>query len=333
MSWQRWDRAWQEALYGPAGFYRHQAPADHFATSAQGLGTAGSLLAEALATLAARNGLTRIVEVAAGRGELLTALADTAPDLDLLAVEVSERPRGLPEQIGWLHSAGEASLPAELTGLRHTLLLAHEWFDVLPCPVVTRHSQQHPWHHIEVARDGAERLGEPVTGPELAWLQRHLPDEAGEPAAAPGQDSQPAILRAEVGLPRDQAYADLLARVDQGLVVVVDYGHTAEHRPPEGSLTGYRDGAQVAPVPDGSCDLTAHVAVDTLGADTLATQREMVHDLLGPATLPPHALSQTQPTAYLAELTRANALATLTNPTGLGGFWWAMSHREADDLG
>ena len=171
---------------------------------------------------------------------------------------------------------------------------------------------------IEVDGTGRQRSGAPVDAADLAWLRRHWPDAADT---------------ADVGTTRDAAWADLCARVDDGLVVAVDYGHLADDRPPGSTLVGYRRGRLTDPVPDGSTDLTAHVAVDTLGADTLATQREMVHDLLGPATLPPHALSQTQPTAYLAELTRANALATLTNPTGLGGFWWAMSHREADDLG
>ena len=46
----------------------------------------------------------------------------------------------------------------------------------------------------------------------------------------------------------------------------VDYGHARADRPAAGTLTGYREGRQVAPVPDGSCDLTAHVAMDSLGA-------------------------------------------------------------------
>lgn len=327
MRWQRWDEAWHDALYGPAGFYRHAAPAEHFATSAQGLGGAGAVLAEALLELARRHGLTRIVEVAAGRGELLSELATVAARQqdasgttppELVGVDVVARPPQLSTGVDWVISSGGALLPDQLTGLTGTLLLAHEWLDVVPCPVVARDPQDGRWHHVEVDTTGVERVGAPAQGADLAWLSAHVPSQ---------------VTRAEVGLPRESAHADLLSRVDRGLVLVVDYGHTAATRPPEGTLTGYRDGAQVPPVPDGSCDLTAHVAVDTLGAGSLRTQREALHDLLGQPTLPPHALSRTRPTAYLESLARANALATLTRPGGLGDFWWATTLRGAGDLG
>src|SRR5262245_49010983 len=41
--------AWEQALYGPSGFYTRQAPADHFRTSS----TASPLFAGAIAELAA----------------------------------------------------------------------------------------------------------------------------------------------------------------------------------------------------------------------------------------------------------------------------------------
>jgi len=318
VTWRRWDEAWHDALYGPAGFYRHAAPADHFATSAQGLGPAGDLFAEALARLAERHGTGRVVEVAAGRGELLSALARHAPNLELLGVEVVDPPAGLPARIDWLRSPGGSGLPDGLVGLTGTLLIAHEWLDVVPCPVVAREAPDLPWYHLEVDAAGRERPGAPVQGADLDWLTVHVPDHLG---------------RAEVGLPRDTAYDDLVSRVGEGLVLAIDYGHTRDSRPPEGTFSAYRDGTQVPPVPDGTCDLTAHVAVDTLQADDVRTQREVLHDLLGPATLPPHALSRTEPTAYLRQLARANALATLTSNSGLGGFWWAMSHRGSADLG
>lgn len=326
MTWQRWDEAWRHALYGPDGFYRRAAPAEHFATSAQGLGSSGELLAEALLELAGRHGLTRIVEVAAGRGELLTALTAAwtrrpatphSPVTSLLGLDVVERPDGLPPTVSWLRSPGGAALPDVLTGLTDTLVVAHEWLDVVPCPVAVRGADG-SWRHVLVAENGGERPGPPVEGPQLEWLSLHVPDH---------------VERAEIGLPRDTAYADLVSRVETGLVLIVDYGHTAGTRPPGGTLTGYRDGSQVRAVPDGSCDLTAHVAVDSLGADQLRTQREMLHELLGPAELPPHELSRTDPTAYLHLLTRANLQATLTSSTGLGGFWWAMSLRHGPGLG
>lgn len=334
MVWQRWDEAWCSALYGPGGFYRRSEPAAHFATAAQGLGTTGRLLAEALVELAGRHGLSRIVEVAAGRGELLTQLADTlaerehgsavprwsghAPAVtELVGVDIVDRPAGLPSAVRWVRSPGGAALPGTLADLTDTLVVAHEWLDVVPCPVAARGADG-TWRHVLVARSGAEAPGPPVEGAELGWLTRHLPDR---------------VARAEIGLPRDTAYADLVSRVRTGAVLVIDYGHTARSRPETGTLTGYRDGTQVPPVPDGSCDLTAHVAMDSLGCDRLRSQREALLDLLGPVPLPPHALSRTDPAAYLRLLTRSNAAATLTASAGLGGFWWAMSHPGRGDLG
>lgn len=318
MTWRRWDEAWQAALYGPTGFYRLAAPADHFATAAQGLGATAEPLAEALVRLAGQHGLGRVVEVAAGRGELLTALARQDAALDLVGVEVGGRPVDLPDRVGWLRSPGGAALPPELDDLTGTLVVAHEWLDVIPCPVASREAADGVWHHVLVDPSGAEETGAPVDGAHLDWLRAHVPDHVG---------------RAEVGLPRDTAYQDLVRRVRDGLVLAVDYGHTRPTRPPDGTLAGYRDGTQVPPVPDGTCDLTAHVAVDTLGAGVLRPQREVLRELLGPAVLPPHDLSRTRPTAYLQQLARANAVATLTSPTGLGGFWWALSPRGRVDLG
>ena len=317
MSRQRWDRAWARALYGPDGFYRRAAPAEHFATSAQGLGTTGALLAEALVVLAERHGLTTIVEVAAGRGELLTAIAERAPDLELVGLDVVERPADLPAGIGWLTSPGGALLPDSLTELQDTLLLAHEWLDVIPCPVVAR-SGAGRWHHVLVDAEGSEELGAEVAGPDLQWLAAHVPNY---------------VERAEIGRPRDTAYSSLVSRVSRGVVLAVDYGHTRATRPVAGSLTGFREGTQVSPVPDATCDLTAHVAIDSLGADHLSTQREAIHDLLGSAELPDHALSRTDPAGYLRALGRTNALATLTATHGLGGFWWAMTLRGQGCLG
>ena len=319
-----WETAWQEALYGPRGFYRRpEGPAGHFATSTQGLGpVAGELLAEALLALAEHHGLSRVVDVGAGRGELLLALADTASrretPVDLLGVDVVDHPPLLPGRADWLVSPGGAKLPPALDGLSDTLVVAHEWLDVVPCPVVEL-DPEGVWRSLEVTTDGTEHLGPPLGGAELAWLQRWWPG--------------PGARRAEVGLTRDRAFADLVARVDRGVVLAVDYGHTRDDRPAAGSLTAYRTGVQVTPVPDGTCDLTADVAVDSLGADLVLTQRAALRSLLGGSAAPDHALASTDPAGYLRQLGRSSALAALSAPHGLGAFWWALSGRGGIVLG
>lgn len=323
-----WERAWHDALYGPAGFYRSTTPGRHFATSAQGIPGGGELLAEAVVALAGRHGCTRVVDVGAGGGELLAGVGALAPGLLLIGVDVVDR-RGAGHRIhDWVLSPGGVALPHALAGLTDTLVVAHEWLDVVPCPVVER-DEAGTWREVSVLPDGAETAGEPVGGQALRWLGRWVPDH---------------VDRAEVGLPRDRAAADLLGRLDGGVLLLVDYGHLRGDRPPHGTLTGFRHGREVAPVPDGSCDLTAHVAVDSLVDHLSLThrveqpdvvpQRVALTDLLPHAGAPvPHELARREPTAYLGALARRAALQTLTAPGGLGDFTWITVRVPQDRRG
>ncbi|MFJ8792083.1 SAM-dependent methyltransferase [Streptomyces sp. NPDC102462] len=251
--WRGWRAATEAALYGPGGFYRRpEGPAGHFRTSVH----ASPLFAAAVARLLCRvddalgrPGTLEFVDMAAGRGELVTGVLAALPEevaarTRAYAVEIAARPAGLDARIIWLSEA-----PAGITGL----LFANEWLDNVPLDVAEVDHAGVP-RLVLVREDGAERLGEPVTGPEAAWLARWwpLPPEEG--------------LRAEIGLPRDTAWASAVACVERGLAVAVDYAHTARSRPPFGTLTGFRNGRETTPVPDGSCDITAHVALDACAA-------------------------------------------------------------------
>src|SRR6478609_10511614 len=99
-----WVDAWQRALYGPGGFYRGQAPRAHFTTATHG--ALGAALAQALARLARERGLSHVVDLGAGRGELVTHLYAADPDLRLTGVDVVERPDDLPDPAAWLVAPG-----------------------------------------------------------------------------------------------------------------------------------------------------------------------------------------------------------------------------------
>ncbi|WP_416981567.1 SAM-dependent methyltransferase [Streptomyces sp. T028] len=311
--WRGWREATGAALYGPSGFYRRpEGPAGHFRTSVH----ASPLFARAVARLLCHvdEALDRperldFVDMAAGRGELVTGVltalpAEVAARTRAYAVELADRPEALDPRIEWLPEP-----PPGITGL----LFANEWLDNVPVEV----AEVDPAgvaRLVLVRRDGTERPAEPVAGAEADWLTRWWPLPA-----EPG-------LRAEIGLPRDTAWASAVASVARGLAVAVDYAHTADARPPFGTLTGFREGRETAPVPDGSCDITAHVALDAcaLPGARLLTQRAALHALGLTGARPPLALASTDPAAYVRALAGAGEAAELTAPGGLGDFGWLL---------
>ena len=311
----------ERALYGPTGFYRGDAgPAAHFRTSVHASPLFAGAIARLLSDVDAALGQPRemaLVDVGAGRGELLTgvldALAETENGLDRrvrpIGVEVAERPEGLPERIEW-HDA----LPSGLTGL----LVANEWLDNVPCDIAVA-TADGGWLEVEVAGDGAERLGGVPDAAQLSWLAQWWPRDEAE-------------TRAEIGLTRDAAWLAAVRSLERGVAVAIDYAHTRDDRPPYGTLSGYRQGRQVDPVPDGSCDITCHVALDSCAAATAEfvdwskshTQRAALHRLGITGNRPPITLASSDPRGYLRALSQSSSAAELTDPAGLGGFGWLV---------
>lgn len=282
----RFRQAWDTALYGPDGFYRHERPAAHFRTSVH----ASPLFAGAVARLAQAMEVSRVTDIAAGEGELGRVLRPLG--LDVVDVELDD------------------VLPAELEGL----VIANEWLDNVPCEVV------------ELDPAGSVRylladhtLGDVVEGKDLAWLEEWWP------LAEPGD-------RAEVGLARESAWAGVVERLTDGVAVAIDYGHLRAGRPPYGTLTGFRGGRECGVALDGSCDITAHVALDSLAAAVsgqLMTQREALRALGLSAERPSQELARSEPLRYLAELSSAGEAAELLNPSGLGSFGWVWAGTDS----
>ncbi|MFF7868724.1 SAM-dependent methyltransferase [Streptomyces qaidamensis] len=311
--WRGWRAAAQDALYAPGGFYRRaEGPAGHFRTSVH----TSPLFAAAAARLLCRvdEALGRpaaldFVDMAAGRGELTGAVlaalpAGVAARTRAYAVDIAERPAGLDHRIEWL-----AEPPQGTTGL----LFANEWLDNVPVEVAEVDAAGVA-RLVLVRRDGGERLGEPVDGAQARWLRQWWP--------LPGEEG----LRAEIGLPRDEAWAAAVATLGRGLAVAVDYAHTVDTRPPFGTLTGFREGRETTPVPDGSCDITAHVALDacTLPGGRVLPQREALRALGVTGARPPLTLASTDPAAYVRALASAGEAAELTAEAGLGDFGWLV---------
>ena len=331
-----WIDAWHDALYGEAGFYRRdEGPAGHFATSAQGIPGVADVLAQAVLAYAERCDAEVVVDFACGRGELLEALARFAdPSLELVGVDVVARPDAVGDRIAWVQSPGAAAVPDfDFLDGRRALVVAHEWLDVVPCTVAEA-DDDGVLRSVLVAHDGTESVGEPLTEPELDWVRRwwRPQHDTSDATSSPGPDAAETHLpgeRVEVGLTRDRAWSYLIENVSRhatpgSVLVGVDYGHTRATRPPLGTLTGFREGAECTPIPDGSCDVTAHVAVDSLDADHVTTQRAVMLDLFGEEPLEPVPLdlAHTAPPAYLQRLAVRSALAAAVSPDGLGAFFW-----------
>jgi SAM-dependent MidA family methyltransferase len=351
--WLTWRAAMQEALYGRGGFYaRGECPAAHFRTSVhaspQYAAAVLDLLREVDRSLG-HPGRLDLVDIGAGRGELLTEVLTMArhlPDdpatpslagrISPHAVDLTLRPAALDAQIRWhrpvpsqITGPSEITGPSQITGPSRItgLVIANEWLDTVPLDVA------------ELADDGprlvlvdpetcAERPGPLADGADQAWLRRWWPlRRVGD--------------RAEIGVPRCAAWADVVGRLEAGLALAADYGHLRADRPAQGTLAGYQDGRPVPPIPDGSRDITAHVAIDACAAAgetaacaaagsaqtsgmLLISQRAALRALGLRGRRPPVALARTDPAGYLAALRRASEEAELTDAGGLGAFSWLL---------
>ncbi|MEU1686081.1 SAM-dependent methyltransferase [Micromonospora sp. NPDC005707] len=296
----------------------------------------------------ARSGRSGLIPPPAGSPETLTTTAAARPSpvplaerVRLIAVEKAPRPDDLPTEIEWVDE-----IPQGVTGL----LVGTEWLDNVPLDL----AEYTPagWRYVLVdPATGEESTGEPVCDEDAEWLARWWspadPEATTEGLRAvrpaegarltarsrSGRPEPPTGTRAEIGRTRDDAWAEAVGQLDRGLALAVDYGHLRADRPVGGTLTGYRDGRQVPPVPDGSCDVTAHVAMDSVAsageraarcAYTLVSQREGLRELGADGGRPPLSLASRDPAGYVRALAAASAVAELTDPAGLGGHWWLL---------
>jgi len=310
-----WSQAWRTAAHD---FWRAHDPRDHFTTSV------GPVLADYLAGVIAdvdrRLGHPddfRVVDIGCGDGTLLHLIRQQLPSLEgrarWMGVDL-RRPASSPgADVIDMHVR---EVPADLP---HTpvrgVVMAHEWLDEVPCDIVER--DRHGVDRLVlVDLHGQESLGPPITddaacaalgvdaGAARQWLDRWWPRHA------PGD-------RAEVGVPRDAAWVWLTSLVTSGLVLATDYGHVRDSRRDRfasGTLTGYRRGRVVRPVPDGSAGITAHVALDSCCAAVPGTSMTWQQAVIGAARVPP------TPTA--SDVQRHFASVALRDPTRLGGLAW-----------
>lgn len=314
-----WSRAWRAAAHD---FWSEAQPSAHFTTSA------GVLVADRVAAL------VHEVDEALGCPSPLHVIDVGCGDGDLLAL-VRERCDDLADRVRWVgidmrpvHHPGIESVLLDAPGPApfapvQGLVMAHEWLDEIPCDIVERDDAGVD-RIVLVDRDGAELLGPPLrddtacaehgvdSAQARAWLERWWP------LREPGD-------RAEIGTARDAAWQWMGSLLSAGTALATDYGHVSSERidrHPHGTLAAYASGRLVRPVPDGTVNLTAHVALDSCAAalpgTTLTSQRDEIADVpLGE-----------QPSA--GDMERHFASLRLRDRARLGGVGWLRwdAHRD-----
>ncbi|MFE1286229.1 SAM-dependent methyltransferase [Streptomyces sp. NPDC058751] len=295
-------------------------------------------------------------------GVLAALPADVAGRVRAYAVERAERPAGLDRRISWLSEPPRGvtgllfanewldNVPVDVAetgadGVPRRVLVRADGTERLGEPVTGEDARwlRNWWWPPADGRPAPGDRPEPAPGglPDPAPEDLRAPAPEGrsgpvdvrEAPRLPGADAASGAplapaggARAEIGLPRDLAWASAVAALDRGLAVAADYAHFAGGRPPFGTLTGFREGRETAPVPDGSCDITAHVALDAcaLPGGRVVTQRAALRALGVSGARPPLALASTDPAAYVRALAGAGQAAELTAPGGLGDFGWLL---------
>jgi len=271
-----WNAAWEEAAFGPSGFYVQQHPYAHFATSVSQDGLASTLLPYLHSALNQLESVT-VVDVGAGNGDLgvkLHELLETnqRSRVHFLALDVRPRPAHLPQSIEWIQGDARTTIASLTPG--NLLLIAHEFLDDLPCDVVE--VDEAGIAHLGVMDQESRRLtfGPLLCDPEhhtqIQWLEKWWP-------------TQRPLMRAEIGSSRDDFWNLATSRVVAGFAIAIDYSHFHLDRKrglwDGGTLAGYRDATTTTPIADSSVNLTAHVAMDAIAESSFGNPQTLTFQL------------------------------------------------------
>jgi SAM-dependent MidA family methyltransferase len=269
-----WVDSWKQAN---EAFYSRYAAEDHFATPVSVSSHTARKVLQLLKDVreGARNthaGVSplAVVDIGSGSGTLLrqlTSMLDT--DVQLIGVDTRPRPDDLAPAIQWRQIHVDATVE-DITGTDGDLtgvVIAHEFLDDIPCPVVELddHLEAHvmlidpttgseevgPTLHDVAAR---AHLGDMTREDAFAWLQRWWPP------------TRP-MARREIGLTRDRVWRRLTRILREGFTVGVDYAHRLDDRRAgiwdSGTVKGFFAGSPQSARPDGTVNITAHVALDS----------------------------------------------------------------------
>ena len=330
--WISFAQFMEAALYAPGlGYYASGAmkfgAAGDFVTAPELTPLFGRTLAHAIAPVLLETG-SEILELGAGSGRLALDVLGELAQLDalparycILEVSADLRARqqeriarelpGFARRVQWLDA-----LPTEFSGV----ILGNEVLDALPVELV---------HWTQA---GPQVRGVGLDGEHFAW-QDHPIDNSILRARADALNLAPGYL-SEINLAADALIASLAHSLEQGLILLIDYGFGAsEYYHPQrhmGTLRAhYRHHALDDPfyLP-GLCDLTAHVDFSALARAGMAAGLDLA-GYTSQASFLLHSgltelLMQTSVTDAASYLPQANAVQRLVSPAEMGELFKVM---------
>ena len=269
-----WSQAWRRANNS---FYRHERAESHFQTSIHhGLAVVTQL---ASVILNEHAGYERdeffVIDIGSGSGRLLDQLRGLIPaEIQLMGLDIRDRPADLPREINWRqgHITIDTDDVTGIDGRIDGVVIAHEFLDDIPCAIVELDEQRLPRMVLVDSLTGEEETGPALTDAAmLDWLHRWWPP------TRPG-------ARREIGTERHATWRKITSILRSGTAIAIDYAHERNDRVAGlwdgGTLKGFARGRPRIPVPDGSMNLTAHVALDSLAqpGSRVQTQAQVLDD-------------------------------------------------------
>ena len=259
-----WESAW---FHANEVFYRtHQAEREFLTSPHVDAAVAEQLVAilHRYADVEDASHDVCVIDVGAGSGELLLQMSKLLTGrARFLGIDRRKRPDHLPADIEWrqIDVSPETGQVTGFDGELPGILIAHEFLDDIPCPVVELDDQLVPRLVLVDPHSGQEIIG-PACSNDVeasAWLDRWWP--ATQPMA-----------RREIGVPRDRMWQRLRRCLRSGVAVAIDYAHGLNERQrglwDAGTVKGFADGRPRRPLPDGSVNITAHVALDSCSSSS-----------------------------------------------------------------
>lgn len=271
-----WSRAWRAANTGAQGFYRFASAEDHFSTGVHTDSTIADWLVNFIQSTRSQPHASEefaVIDIGAGDGRLLADVKSAlGNEVTCIGVDLRPRPDGLHTDIAWIERAID-EWTEDITGRDGHwtgVVIAHEFLDDVPCDVAELDEDLQPRLVLVDPHTGAEEIG-PALHDSATRALTPDPDRSADWLARWWPATRP-LARREIGDSRDRIWSKVRRIIATGHAIAIDYEHRQTDRErglwDAGTLKGFASGCPKRAVPDGSVNITAHVALDSCAGDS-----------------------------------------------------------------